>query len=368
MVPEPHDFNEYRDEEELDLFAAAAMLLGWKPLDISGPRWAEDLESLADERPEFFELLSKIAAAAEAGDVDARTDELGILTGYVPFPPDIPFPPTMDAISIKRISRGISPWVNRESVKSWASRQGHISIEYEDLLSRSLLPAEALMWLLFEEHLPPTDEPLQAGRPLGAYRYKRDPEVQKFWEALRLAVKKGRIEAHDMAGDGGKTVPHMEPLEFFEFARQAGQELPEPIERLLGGQNREEVRLQKPKFEATQWSQVFIDYPADGRVAIRVNSKSVGRYNFTQMGMVNKRTDKPNRAWEALEKCTRNHGVILVHSSQHSAVKQRVKRLSRCLKEFFGIDVPPFSALTTGLGPAAHADGSGWKANFNVPA
>ena len=105
------------------------------------------------------------------------------------------------------------------------------------------------------------------------------------------------------------------------------------------------------------WDDVRIRFKNGHTVSIRVKSES-GVFNYTQMGMANKKNTDPTVQWGLLWVFAEKHGVLDWSStSAHPHNQKRRERLATNLRRFFGIEGDPFR-LTD--------DRKGWQANFHI--
>ncbi len=91
------------------------------------------------------------------------------------------------------------------------------------------------------------------------------------------------------------------------------------------------------------WSNVVIQFVDGHTVSIKCKSVS-GRYNYTQMGMVDRRTSDPDVQWRFLRELADGHGQMdWSHSSARRENKKRKQTLNRRLLAFFGIEGEPIT-------------------------
>ncbi len=105
-------------------------------------------------------------------------------------------------------------------------------------------------------------------------------------------------------------------------------------------------RFSTPK--GTSWQDITIQF-IDGhtvRVTCNVHGEVISRiYNFTQMGMVDRRTGSPNRQWALLMGFAEEGGRFTWHNPRANArQKQQKQALKSVLQAFFNIqDTDPFT-------------------------
>ena len=105
------------------------------------------------------------------------------------------------------------------------------------------------------------------------------------------------------------------------------------------------------------WRDVAIRFKDGHTVSIKVKSAG-GVFNYTQMGMVNKKNGDPTVQWNLLQSFAEEHGILDWDSNQaHRRNQKRRELLSSDLRRFFRIEGDPF-CLTD--------DGKGWQARFLI--
>jgi len=105
------------------------------------------------------------------------------------------------------------------------------------------------------------------------------------------------------------------------------------------------------------WGDVLIRFIDGHTVSITV--KSVKRvFNYTQMGMANRKNSNPTVQWKLLEAFAEKRGVLEWSSPKADRLNQKRREiLAKNLREFFRIEGDPFR-LTD--------DGKGWRARFLI--
>lgn len=109
-------------------------------------------------------------------------------------------------------------------------------------------------------------------------------------------------------------------------------------------------RIQVPP--GTRWNTIKI-YLVDGEtLAIHVPGQKLKRYHHQQLGMANKRTGKPSKKWELLEKLCNGYGQISWTGTarEFGAFKEQVSGLRLTLQELFGIKSDPFQVCSRSEG------------------
>ncbi len=103
-----------------------------------------------------------------------------------------------------------------------------------------------------------------------------------------------------------------------------------------------------PTPKGASWQDITIQF-IDGhtvRVTCQHDDITVSRvYNFTQMGMVDRRTGSPNRQWVLLAGFAEEGGRFTWHNSRaNTRQKQQKQELKRVLQAFFNIhNADPFT-------------------------
>ena len=105
------------------------------------------------------------------------------------------------------------------------------------------------------------------------------------------------------------------------------------------------------------WDDVVMSFKDGYTISIKVQSVS-GVFNYTQMGMADKRNTNPTKQWELLRAFADGNG-ILDWTSSHANRRNQKRReiLAANLRNFFRIDSDPFR-LTD--------NGKGWQARFRI--
>lgn len=105
------------------------------------------------------------------------------------------------------------------------------------------------------------------------------------------------------------------------------------------------------------WGDVSIRFKDGHTVSIKVKSAG-GVFNYTQMGMANKKNGDPTVQWELLRTFSDEHGVLDWSSNKADRKNQKRREiLATNLRDFFRIKGDPFR-LTD--------DGKGWEALFLI--
>ena len=107
----------------------------------------------------------------------------------------------------------------------------------------------------------------------------------------------------------------------------------------------------------TTWSDVSIRFKDGYTVSVKAKA-AAGVFNYTQMGMANKKNGDPTVQWDLLHDFADAHGVFdWSNPHAHRRNQKRREILAAHLQAFFRIDGDPFR-LT--------ADGQGWEARFRI--
>lgn len=115
------------------------------------------------------------------------------------------------------------------------------------------------------------------------------------------------------------------------------------------------VRFNTPA--GATWGDVKIRFVDGYTVSVDVLGMK-GRYNYTQMGMADRRTTNPTRQWQLLEAFARRRGRLTWEDSEADPKNQkRRERLAGDLRAFFRIPGDPF---------CLDDDGKGWRARFTL--
>jgi len=106
-----------------------------------------------------------------------------------------------------------------------------------------------------------------------------------------------------------------------------------------------------------RWSDVSIRFKDGFTVSVKVKS-AAGVFNYTQMGMANRKNGNPTVRWDLLRDFAEEHGELVWGSSRaHRRNQKRRELLAADLCAFFRIEGDPFR-LTK--------DGKGWEARFHI--
>ena len=112
-----------------------------------------------------------------------------------------------------------------------------------------------------------------------------------------------------------------------------------------------------PTPPGSTWGDVSIRFKDGHTVSVKVKSAG-GVYNYTQMGMANKKNGEPTKQWELLRTFADEYGVLDWSSKRADRRNQKRREiLATNLRDFFRIDGDPF-CLTD--------DGKGWRARFHI--
>ncbi len=105
------------------------------------------------------------------------------------------------------------------------------------------------------------------------------------------------------------------------------------------------------------WGDMSIRFKDGHTVSIKVKSAG-GVFNYTQMGMANKKNGDPTVQWELLKVFADEHGVLDWSSNKaHRLNQKRRELLAGKLRDFFRIEGDPFRMTI---------NGKGWQARFLI--
>jgi hypothetical protein len=105
------------------------------------------------------------------------------------------------------------------------------------------------------------------------------------------------------------------------------------------------------------WPQLKIRF-VDGHTVLASIGGVAQALNYRQMGMMDRRNDRPNKQWELLRVFAREQGRLTWHSPGASRKNQKHKhKLARALKALFRIQGEPIVATE---------DGKGWQTAFGL--
>ena len=118
-----------------------------------------------------------------------------------------------------------------------------------------------------------------------------------------------------------------------------------------------DVRLFFPTPPDAIWENVSIRFKDGHTVSIKVKSVG-GVFNYTQMGMANKKNGDPTLQWKLLETFAEERGTLDWSSDKADRKNQKRRELLAAnLREFFRIEGDPFKMTK---------DGKGWQARFLI--
>ncbi len=112
-----------------------------------------------------------------------------------------------------------------------------------------------------------------------------------------------------------------------------------------------------PLSNGLRWQHIEVKF-VDGHT-VKVRAQEVReRYNFSQMGFMDRRTGNPNKQWKALEAAAEHHGTLSYETCGTSAqMKKRKQLLANTLKAFFGLEDDPFYRYGKAVG---------WRTRFKI--
>ncbi len=112
-----------------------------------------------------------------------------------------------------------------------------------------------------------------------------------------------------------------------------------------------------PTPRGAKWGDVQIRLKDGHTVWVRVGSES-GNYNYTQMGMIDRRNSSTTMQWKLLYQVAENRGYLSWgEPGAHWRNKRCKYRLKRDLQRFFGIEGDPFRLID---------NKKGWQARFQI--
>jgi hypothetical protein len=118
-----------------------------------------------------------------------------------------------------------------------------------------------------------------------------------------------------------------------------------------------DARLFFPTPPDAIWENVSIRFKDGHTVSIKVKSVG-GVFNYTQMGMANKKNGNPTLQWKLLEVFANERGILDWSSDEANPRNQKRRELLAAnLREFFRIKGDPFKMTK---------DGKGWQARFLI--
>ena len=118
-----------------------------------------------------------------------------------------------------------------------------------------------------------------------------------------------------------------------------------------------DARLFFPTPPDAIWENVSIRFKDGHTVSIKVRSVG-GVFNYTQMGMANKKNGNPTLQWKLLEVFANERGILDWSSDEANPRNQKRRELLAAnLREFFRIKGDPFKMTK---------DGKGWQARFLI--
>jgi hypothetical protein len=112
-----------------------------------------------------------------------------------------------------------------------------------------------------------------------------------------------------------------------------------------------------PTPPGANWEDVSIRFVDGHTVSIRVKGEA-GTYNYTQMGLVDKRNGNPTKQWNVLTAFADGGGELTWQNARATRqVQKQREHLAKALKHFFGLTDDPFEYLH-------HT--KGWSARFTI--
>jgi hypothetical protein len=98
-----------------------------------------------------------------------------------------------------------------------------------------------------------------------------------------------------------------------------------------------------PPEEKTTWEDITISFISDERVQVQ-NGTRVQTFNYAELGFADRRSGKPNQAWELLRALAETGGVIpnsVRNGYDFLSKEKQIQRLRSALKMHFGISSDP---------------------------
>ncbi len=128
-----------------------------------------------------------------------------------------------------------------------------------------------------------------------------------------------------------------------------------PLQRPSATKSTSVEKFPTPK--GSSWEDVRIRFTDGQRVHVQVKDES-GTYNFTQMGMNNRKSGEPTVQWDLMEEFANNDGEFSCRDlTIRPKYQKRKEKLAKDLQVFFEIEDDPIESL----GP-----GKGWRARFMI--
>jgi len=106
------------------------------------------------------------------------------------------------------------------------------------------------------------------------------------------------------------------------------------------------------------WENIEISFLSDERVQIRNGTKFETR-NYAEFGFEDRRSGKPNQAWENLRALAEKRGLIREPPRAHQnwpRVEKRIQETRKILRNHFGISSDPIPFV----------EGAGYQARFKI--
>jgi hypothetical protein len=141
--------------------------------------------------------------------------------------------------------------------------------------------------------------------------------------------------------------------------RQAGDLKPNVSEPAIvaSANPPQDKRYPRSTLQATGWDDLEIWLLSDFKVEIQIGQK-LEVCNFADLGLQDRRTQKPNAAWLALRLLAEGKGNIPIAADARPWVKRgtSVQRLRAFLRHFFNLSEDPLP----------FAEGNGYRARFTI--
>ena len=115
------------------------------------------------------------------------------------------------------------------------------------------------------------------------------------------------------------------------------------------------------KTRCSNWSEVTIEFTSDHRVQVTVPG-GTNTENYADMGFEDRRTGRPNSAWEMLRTIAEGDGRVSKSRSRWTNVEKRVQEIRRALRAYF----PHRKIAIPKDDPLPFVKGQGYVAAFHL--
>jgi hypothetical protein len=119
-----------------------------------------------------------------------------------------------------------------------------------------------------------------------------------------------------------------------------------------------DLPVQSRGADAATWESVEISFLSDFRIQIR-NGTKLETPNYAEFGFEDRRSGKPNQAWETLRVLAERRGLIQEPTKAHqdwSQVEKRIQEIRKILRNHFGISADPIPFV----------EGAGYQVLFKI--